>query len=44
MHHNFFLIRGEIEMDFELFSSNNIITPDYRTALHAAKVFWNQQV
>lgn len=39
MHRNFFSIHAVIEMVFELFSSNNIITPDYRTALHVAIVF-----
>lgn len=48
MHHNFFSIHAVIKMVFELFSSNNIITPDYRTALHVARArvsdLWIQQV
>lgn len=38
MHHNFSSIHAVIEIVFELFSSNNIITPDYHTALHVAWV------
>jgi hypothetical protein len=36
MHRNFFSIHAVIEMVFELFSSNIIITLDYRTALRVS--------